>query len=89
MIPLSAIHREEDLVFLKNFGLSAIKIASIDLNYFQLHKKLIKYKLPTIISTGMGSIKEIKKCLTFIKKETTIKLYCCTVTQIIHQKIKT
>ena len=41
------------LLYLKQFGLSAIKIASIDLNYYQLHEKLIKYKLPTIISTGM------------------------------------
>ena len=74
LIPLSAIHREEDLVFLKNFGLSAIKIASIDLNYFQLHKKLIKYKLPTIISTGMGSIKEIKKVFNFYKKRNHNKI---------------
>ena len=68
MIPLSAIHREEDLLYLKQFGLSAIKIASIDLNYYQLHEKLIKYKLPTIISTGMGSIDEIRKTIRFYKK---------------------
>ena len=68
MIPLSAIHREEDLLYLKQFGLSAIKIASIDLNYYQLHEKLIKYRLPTIISTGMGSIDEIKKTIRFYKK---------------------
>ena len=71
MIPLSAIHRLEDLIFLRKFGLSAIKIASIDLNYFQLHEKIIKFKLPTLISTGMGSSDEIKKKqLIFIKKKT-------------------
>ena len=69
MIPLSAIHREEDILFLRQFGLSAIKIASIDLNYYQLHEKLIKYKLPTIISTGMGNIEEIKKTIKFYKNK--------------------
>ena len=68
MIPLSAIHRLEDLKFLNEFGLPAIKIASIDLNYFQLHEKIIKYKMPTIISTGMGLEKEIKDIVSFYKK---------------------
>ena len=45
-----------------------LKSASIDLNYYQLHEKLIKYRLPTIISTGMGSIDEIKKTIRFYKK---------------------
>ena len=67
MVPLSAIHREEDIIFLKKFGLSAIKIASIDLNYYQLHEKLIKHNLPTIISTGMGNTDEIKKTIKFYK----------------------
>ena len=69
MIPLSAIHRVEDLIFLKKYNLQAIKIASIDLNYFQLHEKLIKYKMPTIISTGMGTSKEIKEIIKFYKKK--------------------
>jgi len=68
MIPLSAIHREEDLIFLKKFGLSAIKIASIDLNYFQLHEKIVKYQMPTLISTGMGTIKEITDTVNYYKK---------------------
>ena len=79
MIPLSAIHRLEDLIFLRKFGLSAIKIASIDLNYFQLHEKIIKFKLPTLISTGMGSSDEIKKTINFYKKkkhEKIVLLHC-------------
>ena len=79
MIPLSAIHRLEDLIFLRKFGLSAIKIASIDLNYFQLHEKIIKFKLPTLISTGMGSSDEIKKTINFYKKKNMKKLYFCIV----------
>lgn len=68
MIPLSAIHRVEDCEFLIKFGLPAIKLASIDLNYFQLQKKLIKFKLPTIFSTGMGTEKEITETLNFYKR---------------------
>lgn len=78
MIPLSAIHREEDLIFLKKFGLSAIKIASIDLNYFQLHEKIVKYKMPTLISTGMGTFDEIKKAVNYYKKNNNkfVLLHC-------------
>lgn len=78
MIPLSAIHREEDLIFLKKFGLSAVKIASIDLNYFQLHEKIVKYKMPTLISTGMGTMDEIKKVVSYYKKKNNkfVILHC-------------
>ena len=69
MIPLSAIHRKEDCEFLLKFGLPAIKLASIDLNYFQLHKKLLKFKLPIIFSTGMGTDKEIEETVKFFKKK--------------------
>ena len=69
MIPLSAIHRKEDCEFLLKFGLPAIKLASIDLNYFQLHKKLLKFKLPIIFSTGMGTEKEIEETVKFFKKK--------------------
>jgi N,N'-diacetyllegionaminate synthase len=68
MIPLSAIHRVEDCEFLMKFGLPAIKLASIDLNYFQLQKKLLKFKLPIIFSTGMGTEKEIIQSVNFFKK---------------------
>ena len=69
MTPLSAIHNERDCHFLKQFGLPAIKIASIDLNYRQLHRKLLKFNLPFIISTGMASIEEINDTVRFFKKE--------------------
>ena len=50
------------------FGLPAIKLASIDLNYFQLQNKLLKFKLPIIFSTGMGTEKEIIQSVNFFKK---------------------
>ena len=42
LIPLSAIHRPEDCEFLLEYGLAAIKIASIDFTYYQLLENLIK-----------------------------------------------
>ena len=41
MIPLSAIHRQEDADFLLQFDLAAFKIASIDLHYHHLLKELL------------------------------------------------
>ena len=67
MIPLSSIHRVEDCRFLIDFGLPAIKIASIDLTYYQLLKKLVQFKLPMIVSTGMGQANEIKKTMRNLK----------------------
>tara|TARA_A100000164_G_C21814773_1_gene727294 strand:+ start:16 stop:1068 length:1053 start_codon:yes stop_codon:yes gene_type:complete len=68
MTPLSAIHNEKDCQFLKKFGLPAIKIASIDLNFRQLHQSLLKFNLPFIISSGMASNKEINDTVNFFKK---------------------
>ena len=69
LIPLSAIHRPEDCEFLLQFGLSAIKIASIDFTYYQLLESLIKkFDLPIIISSGMANQKEIENTINFLKK---------------------
>ena len=69
LIPLSAIHRPEDCEFLLQFGLSAIKIASIDFTYYQLLENLIKkFDLPIIISSGMANQKEIENTINFLKK---------------------
>ena len=78
MTPLSAIHNEKDCNFLIKFGLPAIKLASIDLNFRQLHESLIKFNLPFIISTGMAPTKEITDTVNFfIKKKANICLLHC------------
>mgnify|MGYP006421459677 CR=1 FL=1 len=69
LIPLSAIHRPEDLDFLLQFGLSVIKIASIDLHYHHLLKDLARYNLPMIISTGMAYVSEIDETLRMLEAE--------------------
>tara|TARA_Y100000590_G_scaffold18275_1_gene21765 strand:+ start:28077 stop:29132 length:1056 start_codon:yes stop_codon:yes gene_type:complete len=68
MIPFSAIHRAEDCKFLLEYDLPAIKIASIDLTYHQLFKQLVKFKLPIILSSGMGDKEEINHSLKLMKK---------------------
>jgi len=45
-----------------------IKIASSDNNFILLIKESLKKKKPLILSSGMASDKEIKKTLTYIKK---------------------
>ncbi len=47
---------------------SFFKISSGDNNYLQLIKKIMSFKKPIIISTGLLSFKEIKKIITFIQK---------------------
>ena len=69
LIPISAIHREEDAEFLIQFGLSAFKIASIDLHYHHLLKKLAKFKKPMIVSTGMAYMQEIAETMQLLDKE--------------------
>ena len=69
LIPLSAIHRPEDCEFLMEYGLAAIKIASIDFTYYQLLENLIKkFDLPIIISSGMANEQEIDNTINFLKK---------------------
>ena len=44
------------------------KISSGDNNYFQLIKKVLTFNKRTIISTGLLNYKEIKKLVSFVKK---------------------
>jgi sialic acid synthase SpsE len=69
LIPLSAIHRREDAEFLLNFGLSAFKIASIDLYYHQLFEDLEVFKKPMIISTGMAYMHEIAETIQLLERK--------------------
>ncbi len=79
LIPLSAIHREEDAEFLMQYGLSAFKIASIDVHYHHLLRKLAKLKRPMIISTGMAYLSEIDETMRMLEEEGSeeiILLHC-------------
>ncbi len=52
---------KESVVYLDKIGVEMFKIASFNISHYQLINEIIKTKKPTIISTGMASLKEIKK----------------------------
>ncbi len=59
---------EESAEFISTLGIKAFKIASADMTNLSLIKKCASYNLPLIISTGMWSEDDIKKCVRFYKK---------------------
>jgi N,N'-diacetyllegionaminate synthase len=57
--------------FLSELGVNIFKTASADLYDFELHNYLSKTRKHVIISTGMSTIKDIKKTLSIYKKNNT------------------
>jgi len=45
------------------------KIASGDNNYYELINQVLNYKKPTIISTGLTNLRDLKNLLNFVKKK--------------------
>lgn len=79
-IKLAKIARENKLKFIStpldirsaiflNKIVDGFKISSGDNNYFELIKKVLSFKKYTIISLGLLNFKEIKKLVSFIKKQ--------------------
>jgi len=64
--------------FLEKFDLPAYKIASADMTNFPLLQYTAKTNKPLIVSTGMSSLEEIEKTVTFLKEKNTnfILLHC-------------
>ncbi len=64
--------------FLKNTKVKFFKIASMDLNNFQLVEFIAKQKKPIVLSTGLATKEEIKKTVKLIKKynKKLIILHC-------------
>ncbi len=62
--------------FLNSMNIQFFKTASPDLSDYFLHKYLSKTKKKIIISTGMSSFKEIKKCLKLYNKKNVILMHC-------------
>jgi sialic acid synthase SpsE len=63
---------------LLEMGVSALKIASGDMNYYDLVEKAFQSDLPVIISTGMAAPEEISSLMNqdFVDKERTVLLHC-------------
>lgn len=52
--------------FLNSIEMPAFKVSSFDLTNFPLLKKIASYNKPIILSTGGGSLEQIKKAVNFI-----------------------
>ena len=68
---LSTAFDLESLVFLKKLGQKKFKIPSGEINNLHLLKKIGSFNKEVILSTGMSTIKEIKKAVNIIVKNGT------------------
>ncbi len=76
---LSTAFDEKSLELLKNFNLDFIKIPSGEITNYPLLKKISKLKKKILLSTGMASMKEIKRALKVLnKKKGDIVILHCT-----------
>lgn len=62
---------------LKNLGIDEIKIASPELNHFQLLKEVAGYGVKIVLSTGVSTLGDIEAALRITGPETTL-LHCVT-----------
>ena len=75
---LSTPYDVESAKLLNNLNVKLFKVASADIVDFQLHKYISTTYKPTILSTGMSSLEEIKMALNFynLEKSSIILLHC-------------
>ena len=76
---ISSIFDEESLKLSKKINLTAYKVASSDLTDVKLLKDLSLQKKNIIISTGMGSLNDIKKALKILRKRKVYLLHCVSL----------
>jgi len=62
--------------FLEKLNVPFYKVASASITDFALLKKIKSTKKPIIISTGMSTEKEIKKCVKFLGEKNLAILHC-------------
>ena len=76
---ISTPYDVESAIFLNKLGCNIFKTSSADIVDLELHACLAKTKKTVIISTGMSTIEEIKKCIEIYKKHSNknyILLHC-------------
>lgn len=66
----------ETAEFLNKVDVDAIKIASMDLTNLPMIKKISEFRKPVILSTGMGTIDEIKEAISWLGDVPLILLHC-------------
>ena len=86
---------EKSLKLLIDVNVDLIKIASFDLGNLPLIEKIAKYKLPTVLSTGGGTIDHIKESVKILSKHNTnmailhcVSEYPCLSSNLGLEKIK-
>lgn len=57
----------EQVDLLEELGVEAYKIASADINYFQLMEYIARKRKPIILSTGASTLEEIKEAVRFMR----------------------
>lgn len=68
----------ESVHFLNSINVKLFKIASFDIGNYELINEILKTNKPTIVSTGMASLKEIDKIYSkFKKKKIDLALLHC------------
>jgi sialic acid synthase SpsE len=63
---------------LKSMGVSALKIASPELNHFPLLEEVATYALPLFISSGVSLLADIERCLSIVGRRNVALLHCIT-----------
>jgi len=74
-----SIFDDHSLEILKKINHKKIKVASSELNNIELIKKIAKFANDVILSTGMGSIKEISKAVNILKNKNLSILHCVSM----------
>jgi len=69
----------ESFDIINKIGVDAFKVASSDINDEYLLSKIKKVNKPIILSTGMASLKEIKRALNILKKKKLCILHCVSM----------
>jgi|TARA_Y100000294_G_scaffold173442_1_gene189597 sialic acid synthase SpsE len=78
---------EESVDFLEYLKVPLYKIASFDISNYQLINKIIKTKKPTIASTGMSSLSEIKKIYRLFRtKSVDLSILHCVSSYPNHER---
>jgi pseudaminic acid synthase len=69
---------ERAVDFLQSFNVKIFKVASFEITDLKLIKKIAMTKKPVIVSTGMASLNDIRKCLQMINRyhNKVVLLHC-------------
>ena len=71
------------LDYINNLGVKYHKIASGEITHYPFLRQIASYNKPTIVSTGMATLKEIEECLNVLnenglEKKNIILMHCTT-----------